>query len=146
MLLHLLFDPVQTWQRHLAQTLLFDWMRWIWINICFSCYWWRRQHDASFWTNTVPFSRYLSKILLFDTDYENYAIVEISTKKRIICGTESINMWIWADEIYRFSDFSTITSSWRYSDFILDIWVQIWDQSIKSSIYAEFQLIMLSID
>ena len=47
-------------------------------------------------------------------------------------------MWIWADEAYRFSDFSTITSSWRHNDFILGIWVQIWDQSIKSSIYAEF--------
>ena len=47
----------------------------------------------------------------FDTDYENFAIVEISTKKKIICGTESINMWIGDDEAYHFSDFSTITSS-----------------------------------
>ena len=38
---------------------------------------------------------YLYKILLFFyTDYEKYAIVEISTEKKIICDTESINMWI----------------------------------------------------
>ena len=67
-----------------------------------------------------------------------YAIVEISTKKKIICDTELINMWIWADKAYRFTDFSNITSPWRHNDFILDTWVQIWDQSIKFSTYAEF--------
>ena len=72
---------------------------------------------------------------------KKYAIVEILTKKKIICDTESINMWISADDAYRFIDFSNITSSWRHNDFILDIWVQIWDQSIKFSTYAEFQLI-----
>ena len=54
-------------------------------------------------------------------------------------------MWIWADEAYRFTDFSNITSSWRHYDFILDIWVQNWDQSVKFSKYDEFQLKMLSI-
>ena len=52
-------------------------------------------------------------------------------------------MWIWADEAYRFTDFSNIMSSWRHNDFILDVWAQIWDQNIKF-MYAEFQLIMLS--
>ena len=64
---------------------------------------------VAFLTNTVPFLSYLSKFLLFDTDYENYATVEISTKKKIICDTEPINMWILADEAYRFTDFSNIT-------------------------------------
>ena len=39
---------------------------------------------------------------------KKYAIVEISTKKKIICDTESINMWISADEAYRFTNFSNI--------------------------------------
>ena len=41
---------------------------------------------------------------------KKYAIVEISTKKKIICDTGSINMQIWANEAYRFTDFSNITS------------------------------------
>ena len=41
---------------------------------------------------------------------KKYDTVDISTKKKIICDTESINMWIWADEAYRFTDFSNITS------------------------------------
>ena len=48
----------------------------------------------AFLTNTVSFVSYFSKILLFDTDYEKYAIVEISTRKKIICDTESTDMWI----------------------------------------------------
>ena len=63
---------------------------------------------------------------------KKYAILEISTKKKIICDTESINMWIWADEGYRFTYFSNITSSWRHTDFVLDIWVQI--------CYSEYQI------
>ena len=74
---------------------------------------------------------------------KQYAIVEISTEKKIICDTESINMWIWANEAYCFTDFSNIMSSWRHNNFILDIWVQIWDQGIKRSLYAEFQLLIL---
>ena len=41
---------------------------------------------------------------------KNYAIVEISTKKKIICETGSIYMRIWANEAYHFTDFSNITS------------------------------------
>ena len=111
----------------------------------FLLFWWGYQHNASFFDKYSPiFSAIVKKFCFFDTDYEKYAIVEISTKKKIICDTESINMWIWADKAYRFTDFSNITSSWRHNDFILDIWVQIWDQSIKFSKYAEFQLIVLN--
>ena len=46
---------------------------------------------------------------------KKYAMVEISTKKKITCDTESINVWIWDDEAYRFTDFSNITSSWRHN-------------------------------
>ena len=52
-------------------------------------------------------------------------MVQIYTQKKIICDTESINMWIWVDEAYHFTDFSNITSSWRHNYFILNIWVQI---------------------
>ena len=76
---------------------------------------------------------------------KKYAVVEISTKKKVICDTESINMWIWANEAYCVADFSSIISSWRHNNFILDIWVQIWDEGIERSLYAEFQLIILSI-
>ena len=41
---------------------------------------------------------------------KNYAIVEISTKKKIICDTGSINMRIWANEAYRITDISNIMS------------------------------------
>ena len=45
----------------------------------------------AFLTNTVPFF----KNLLFSTQImKKYASVEISTKKKIICDTESINIWI----------------------------------------------------
>ena len=36
-------------------------------------------------------------------------MVEIPTKKKIICDAESISVWIWADEAYFFTDFSNIT-------------------------------------
>ena len=65
---------------------------------------------------------------------KKFAIVEVSTEKKIICDTESINMWIWANEAYRFADFSNITSSWRHNNFTLDIWVQIWDQGMERSL------------
>ena len=72
----------------------FHWKSWIWINRCFSC-----SDDVinimlAFLTNTVPFAGIFHKFCFFDTDYEKYAIVEISTKKKIICDTKSINMWI----------------------------------------------------
>ena len=41
---------------------------------------------------------------------KKYAVVEISTKKKIICETGSISMRIWGNEAYRFTDFSNITS------------------------------------
>ena len=41
---------------------------------------------------------------------EKYAIVEIPTKKKMICDTESINMWLEVDEAYHFASFSNITS------------------------------------
>ena len=74
---------------------------------------------------------------------KKYVIVEISTDKKRTCDTESINMWIWANEAYCFADFSNII--WHHNNFILDIWVQIWDQGFERSLYAEFQLIILSI-
>ena len=40
---------------------------------------------------------------------KNYVIFEISTKRKIICDTELINMRIWANEAYRLTDFSNIT-------------------------------------
>ena len=60
---------------------------------------------------------------------KKYAIAE--AKKKIICDTGSINMRIWANKAYRFTDFSNITSQWRHNDFILDIWVQIWYQGMN---------------
>ena len=39
---------------------------------------------------------------------KKYAIVKRSTKKKIICDNESINMWIWDDQVYRVTDFSNI--------------------------------------
>ena len=38
------------------------------------------------------------------------AISEVSAKNRIIWDTDSINMWILADEACRFTNFSNITS------------------------------------
>ena len=42
---------------------------------------------------------------------KKYAVVGITKNKKIIFDIESINMWILADEAYRFTDFSNITSS-----------------------------------
>ena len=39
---------------------------------------------------------------------KKYVVAE--NKKKIICDTESINMRIWADEAYHFTDFSNISS------------------------------------
>ena len=64
----------------------------------------------AFWQIQSHFSVIFQKFYFFDTDYEKYATVHISTKKKIICATESINMWIWADEADRFTDFSNIAS------------------------------------
>ena len=65
----------------------------------------------AFVANMVPFLSYFSNNFGFLTYFmKNYAIVEISTKKEIICDTESINMRIRANEASRFIDFSNITS------------------------------------
>ena len=44
---------------------------------------------------------------------------EVSTKNLIIWDTNSINMWILADEACRFTNFSNIMSQLRHNDFIL---------------------------
>ena len=41
---------------------------------------------------------------------KKYVITEISTKNRIICDTDSINVWILAEEACCFTNFSSITS------------------------------------
>ena len=117
-----------------------DWKSWIWINKCFFCsddvinimlaFWQMQSHSQLSFKNFA----FLTQIM------KRYAIVEIFTKKKIICDTVSINMRIWDDEAYRFTNFSNITLSWRHNDFILDIWVQIWDHGVKFSKYNEFQL------
>ena len=97
----------------------------------FILFWWVINIILDFLTNTVLFFSYFLKILLFDTDYEKYAIVEISRKKEVICDTDSINIWIWDDAVYRFIDFSNITSTWRHNDFILDM---------SSDLRSEYQI------
>ena len=62
----------------------------------------------AFLTNTVPFSAIFKKFSLLTQIMNKYAIVQISTKKKIICDTESINMWIEADEAYCFTDILTL--------------------------------------
>ena len=39
---------------------------------------------------------------------KKYATVDISTKTKIVCDTESINMWILADKVYRLTDFQIL--------------------------------------
>ena len=85
----------------------------------------------AFWQIQSHFSAIFQKFCFLTQIMKKYAIVEISTKKKIIYDTELINLSIWADEAYRFTGFSNITSSWHHNNFMLDIWVQIWDQSIK---------------
>ena len=62
----------------------------------------------AFLTNTVPS---VKNVAFFTQIMKKYATVEIPTKKKIICYTESINMSIWDDEAYSFTDFTNITSS-----------------------------------
>ena len=52
---------------------------------------------------------------------KNNAIVEISTKKKIICDTGLINMRIRANEAYRLLIFRILRHNERHNDFILDI-------------------------
>ena len=58
-------------------------------------------------TNKVPFFKYFAFLTKIR---KKWAISEVSTKNRIICDTDSINMWILADEACRFTNFSNITS------------------------------------
>ena len=53
-------------------------------------------------TNTIPFFSYLSNILI---SLIQIRINEVSDKDRIIWDTDSINMWILADEACRFANF-----------------------------------------
>ena len=146
LLLQLLSDPFQTWQKHLPQIRLMTEKCSIWINRC--------SDDIiniilAFLTNKYSpwcFS-YLLKICCFDTDYEkvcySWNIYQIES-----------NLWHWIHKcvdlrwwrvlFYWFFEY-LFTSSWHHNDFILDLWVQIWDQTVKFSTYAKFQLIMLSI-
>ena len=75
----------------------------------------------AFWQIQSHFSAIFKNFAILTQIMTKYAMVEISTKKKIICHTESINMWIWADEAYSFIDFWNITSLWRHNDFLLDI-------------------------
>ena len=58
----------------------------------------------------VPFWAIFQNIAFLTHFIKNYAIVEISTEKKIICYTGSINMLIQANETYRFNDFLNSTS------------------------------------
>ena len=58
-------------------------------------------------TNTIPFFSYLSNILL---SLIQIRINEVSDKDRIVWDTDSINMWILADEACRFAIFWNVTS------------------------------------
>ena len=74
-------------------------------------FWWRHQHDASFFDKYGPiFELSFIKFAFLTNIMKKYAIVELSIQKKIICDTGSINMRIWANEAYRFTDFSNITS------------------------------------
>ena len=77
----------------------------------FPLFWWRHQLSACFFGKYGPIFELSFKSFAFSTQFmKKYAIVEISTKKKILCDTGSINMRIWANKPYRFTDFSNITS------------------------------------
>ena len=59
----------------------------------------------AFLTNVVPSFKNVAFLTM-----KNYAIVEISTKKKIVHDTGSMNMRIWVNEAYRSTNFSNITS------------------------------------
>ena len=61
----------------------------------FLLFWWRHQYNASFFDKYGPiFQLHLKNFAFLTRIMKKFAIVEISTKKEIICDTESINMWI----------------------------------------------------
>ena len=57
---------------------------------------------------------------------KNYAILEVSTKKKIICDTGSINMPIQAKKAYRFTDFQIL----HHNYIIMILWSR-FSNSIK---------------
>ena len=78
------------------------------------------RHNASVFDKCSPiFELSLKNFPILTHIMKKYAIVEISTEKKIICNTESINMRIWANKAYCFADVSIITSSWRHNAFYL---------------------------
>ena len=67
----------------------------------------------SFLTNKVPFFSHfpvIFQIFCFSDRFEKCGMSEVSTKNRNIWDTNSINMWILADEDCRFTNFFNITS------------------------------------
>ena len=91
LLLHLLSNPIQTWQKHLTQILL--WTKTIGLKIIDeSLVLMTSQHNTSFLTNTVPFFKVsFKKFAFLKQIMKKYAIVAISTKKKIIWDIELIN-------------------------------------------------------
>ena len=64
-----------------------------------------------FMTNKVPYFQLSFKYFGFLTQIrKKCAISEVSTKSTIIWETDSINMWILADETCRFINLLNITS------------------------------------
>ena len=66
----------------------------------------------AFMTNKIPFFKlsFIFFCFFFTRIRKKCAISEVPTKNRIICDTDSINMWILADEACRFINFSNIMS------------------------------------
>ena len=63
-----------------------------------------------FMTNNLPFQLSFKYFAFLAQIWETCAISEVSAKNRIIWDTDSINMWILADEACRFTNCSNITS------------------------------------
>ena len=66
----------------------------------------------TFMTNKVPFFTccIFQIFCFFDTDLEKYATSKLSTKNRITCDINSINMWNLADEACRCTNFLNVMS------------------------------------
>ena len=63
-----------------------------------------------FMTSKVSFSAIFQISCFLTQIRKKCAINEVSNKNRIIWDTDSINMWILADEASRFTNYSNITS------------------------------------
>ena len=93
----------------------FDWKSWIWINICFFCYWWCHQHNASFFDKYSP---------IFQLSLKNFAFLTRIMEK--VC-------YIW--NIYQKEN-----SLWHWIDKYVDLrW-----QSLSFSWFFEYNIIMTS--